>query len=228
MTDLVPVLAAIGLPLAAFGIVYRLLHGPFTTANVSAVPDRPQAFGYKSSWLAIQASSSDEIAGALGPKRRTPCNWASGFERVFGSPLAGASFVTPPVQGWTFVIGPQLESEGSLERLAELSRTLGRPVYGFATHRVVSLAVWVVAEEGRITRAWGIADGTRLFDRGEITPEERALDISFDEDPSEEDDERWGRQSDEATVIALARAWSTDPTTLEEHTELGVGVLLRR
>lgn len=224
--DLLGVIVAFALPLAFLAILYRLYRGPLTHIGVRATPDRPARFGYKCGWLAVRASSVDEVVLALGPKRRTPCNWATGIGRVYGNIGNEDVFVTPPVDGWVFVVGGRLDDVSRLDTVARLSRVLDREVFGFATHRGVSYAAWVRAERGEIVRAWAIVDGKRIYDRGPVTEAERALDISFDEEPSEEDDERWERQSHESTVIALSGTWTRDPTTLDEVEELGVGVLV--
>jgi hypothetical protein len=215
-------------PAALALLVWRWWRGPLTRAGLDATPDRPRGFGYKCTWLAVRADSAEEVARALALGTPVPCNWASGFARVFGAIGARGVFVTPPVEGWVFAIGVPIDDDDALDTMAELSAALGRPVHAFGSHRGVSAASWIVAEDGSVRRAWGIADGERIFDRGEVTPEERALDISFDAEPSGDDDERWSRQSDESTVIALAAAWTRDPTTLDAVETPGVGLLLRR
>ena len=224
--DLLGAVVAFAIPVVFLAILYRAIRGPLTHLGVVATPDRPVAFGYKCGWLAVCAASTDEVVDALAPTRRTPCNWATGIARIYGGLGSKDLFVTPPVDGWVFVVGTRLDDAAQLDLVARLSRALDQEVFGFASHRGVSFAAWVRAAQGEIVRAWGIADGQRLYDQGPLTAAERALDISFDEEPSEDDDERWSRQSHEATVIALARAWSRDPTTLDAVTAMGTGTLI--
>jgi hypothetical protein len=219
--------AAIGVPALLFARWWR---GPLTFLGVKTAPDRPRAFGYKSTWLAVKAASADEVVQALRAAglagRSAAANWESGFERAYG-PIGGrTAFVSPPVDGWVFVLNAPLERREDLDRIAKLSGQLGRPVYGFGSHRGVGAALWVVADGGAVRRAWCVADGETIYDVGAVTPEEQALDISFGE-PTEPDDERAERASDEATVIALAKAWTRDPTTLEQVTTEGVGAVVR-
>src|SRR5262249_5909021 len=44
----------------------------------SPVADRPQNFGYKCAWLAVRATSPQEVAAALGLTRVEPINWKDG------------------------------------------------------------------------------------------------------------------------------------------------------
>ncbi len=225
---------AVAMSLAVVGVPALLLarwwRGPLTFLGVKTTPDRPRAFGYKCTWLAVKATSADEVvqglraAGLIG--RSAPSNWHSGFERAYG-PIGGrTAFVTPPVAGWVFVLHAPLERREDLDRLAKLSAQLGRAVYGFGSHRGVSAAMWVVTEGGAVKRAWCVSDGETVYDVGQVTPEEQALDISFAE-PTEDDDERAERASHESTVIALAKAWTRDPTTLDTVTTEGVGAVVR-
>ncbi len=225
-------LFALGFALTLVGVpafvVWRWWRGPLTRAGVDATPDRPRGFGYKCQWLAVQARSADEVVAALDVRAPVPCNWESGFARVFGAIGGTEVFVTPPVDGWVFVLNFPLEDAASPAAVARIAAKLGRTVHGFGSHRGVSLATWVVADGGAVRRAWCVGDGQRVFDVGDPTPEELALDISFDAEPAHDDDDRWSRQSDEATVIALATAWTRDPTTLDAVETTGVGVLARR
>src|SRR5215471_10502176 len=42
-------------------------------------PDKPQSFGYKVSWFAVEASDPALVLDALGLEKGTPANWASGL-----------------------------------------------------------------------------------------------------------------------------------------------------
>jgi hypothetical protein len=218
---------ALGVVLFVLALGWRWWRGPARRPGVDVTPDRPISFGPKSSWLAVRAASADEVAHALGYERPTRANWNVGFERAFGSVGVKECFITAPVDGWVFVVNHAVADEGSLETIAALARRLERPVYGFASHRARSEAAWVVADGQAITRAWSVSGGQVVYERGAVTPEERALQISFAREP-DPGDEAWKRQHDEHTVLALAKAWTRDPTTLAAVTQLGVGVLVRR
>jgi hypothetical protein len=212
----------------ALALLWRWWRGPVTRLGLDATPDRPKSFGYKCTWLTVKASSAEEVADELGYDAPARCNWASGFERAFGAIGSKEVFVTPPVDGWVFVLGfPLSDDEDAFDAVGTLSSVLGRPVYAFGSHRGVSAALWGFAEGGVVKRAWSVSDGQVLISEGPVTPEERALDIDFSREP-QPNDEAWSRQSHEATVVALAKAWTRDPTTLDEVSEPGVGVLLHR
>lgn len=202
-----------------------------TSLWVNAQPDRPRAFGYKCQWLAMKATSADEVFAALlaigAAKRPVPCNWESGLRRVYGAVGTREIFITPPVNGWCFVVDRPMGLHRSLEVIARLGRKWARPLYGFGSHRGVDHACWIALEPDKAKRAWCRSGGRIVYDLGDVTPAERALDLSFAEEREHVDDERWERSCHESTVIALARAWSLDPTTLDEVTQVGVGVLAR-
>ena len=147
---------------------------------------------------------------ALNLKNRQPANWASGIRQAYGLKKV---FVTPPVQGWTLVVGLALPDAGDSRHpdrctplLRNLSRQLGEVQY-FGTHRVGEYHAWAKAENGAITRAYAYVgeEGVTLWNTGPQTTEEKALGFAFDDNksPNEED------------VMKIAGKWSINPQKLE-------------
>ena len=72
-------------------------------------PDGPEPFGTGHAWLAIKTVDVDQVIGILGLDDVGPCNWRTGLSVVEDPEYSGTYvFVTPPVEGWTFVVGMAL------------------------------------------------------------------------------------------------------------------------
>lgn len=222
---------------------WRVLSGRAGLPPIDITPDPPQAFGYKISWLAVPATSPEEVTKALGladPRfaRTTfhPCNWESAFARIYKTFLNREVFVTPPVDGWVFVVnwnGTEDQADTYKPVLEILSEQFGE-AYFFANHRVVSYVAWGAARDGKLLRLYSEADFEELLNEGEPPAEEVELDLTLcaewhaaleaDLSPAEED-EIGERLPDERTVLSLAAAWSVDPTTLDGREVAGLGRL---
>ncbi len=176
----------------------------------SSLSPAPVSFGYKSSWLAVRRCAQWSVARALGLTDVQPSDWVEGMRTAD----EGRTFVSPPVDGWTLVLGSGFPHAGDaawLPFLADLSRTLGEVQY-FGTHRVSSYQAWARAKGGDIIRAYGYGDGETLSDVGKVTKGEvraqRTTDIR-----------------DEDYVLAVAAEWSIDPSALDEYESSGLGFI---
>jgi hypothetical protein len=195
-------------------------------AVMSELPDTPQSFGYKCQWLAVKNVNTELIINVLNLKEIEKRNWNAGIDEAHS--INGIVFVSPPVDGWTFVIGPMelpgMESDKEpvdlIEWLTDISRELGE-VHYYGSHRVVEYHAWAKAINGELIRAYGYLgeSGEVLADIGELTDEEEFLDV-------EVPDEEYGFYSpNEETVMELAGLWSINPQTLDEYTEKGTGYI---
>lgn len=170
----------------------------------------PVSFGYKSSWLVVKKRVPRSVARALGLTDVQPSDWTAGMRAAD----EGRTFVSPPVDGWTFVLGSGFPHAGDaawLPFLADLSRTLGDVQY-FGTHRVSSYQAWARAKGGNIIRAYGYGDGETLGDVGEVTK-------------GEVEAQRMTDIRDEGYVLAVAVEWSIDPSALEDYESSGSGLI---
>lgn len=174
-------------------------------------------FGGKQAWLAVRADGSDvdpeRVIAALGLRDLGTVPWRDGIDlaHLTDDRLA----VTPPLPGardhqWVLATGRWLLRPGTSVDVTGLSAALATEVQFFATHRVTELHRWQRAAEGELIRAFGYVGQT-----GEVTS------WHGDPDPAERDAGLPGVLEEETTVLvgekdvlAVANAWSIDPTTL--------------
>lgn len=205
---------------------------------MNAVPDKPRSFGYKCQWLAIRTEETAAVADSIFLRNVRPCNWAEGIAGAYERKV----FVSPPVSGWTFVVGNILPGVGNPDGpdwlpdrctplIAHLSRRFEEVQY-FGTHRIVGYHAWAKAERGRIVRVYAYLgeQGVTLWNRGEQTPEEHALGFNFLESADETEDipfeDLGGTLPDEESVMQIAGKWSIDPQSLDGlDIETGLGII---
>jgi hypothetical protein len=172
-----------------------------------------------SSWLAIRSRDMVAVQIALGLRNAKPCSWAEGLM------TARRLFIAPPVNGWTLVFGSGLPDPGedvdaTFRFLRELSRKLGH-VQFFQAESLLQHHAWVMAEFGRIVRAYAWA-GATVWNQGVKTSAETSLGVKcfgYGEIPP----------TDEWTVAEfivanvdkvplIARRWSLDPAEIDLRT----------
>lgn len=207
--------------------------------SVQDTPDSPQSFGYKMAWFAIPTPDSTKVIDAFGFKDVTRANWASGVQAVYGD--LTQVYITPPVEGWTLVLGLGLPSFDNDERTREFLAFIEKVAasfpefYYFGTHRVVDFHGWVKAADGKIQRAYAYLGerGETLYESGKKTPEEIALGFAFfDERSPEAASESYYDRKDlrfpgEEDVMKLSAAWTINTQTLDKRTEKGTGYLAK-
>lgn len=203
-------------------VVRELMH------DADVAPDRPVAFGYRTAWLAIETTDTDAVIAALELTSLQTVNWRTGMSTVYDDELSDHYvFVSPPVAGWTYVVGMALPHPVSLRfvdrctpLLLELSAQFGRVQYYF-TYPVIDLYAWAKLEDGQLKRAFAWGDEGAIWNKGAITQQERELGLKVFElrklggniRASELDDDTG--YPTEADVLKLAGIWGTDPTVLE-------------
>ncbi|WP_072394856.1 hypothetical protein [Hyphomicrobium sp. CS1GBMeth3] len=190
-------------------------------------PDRPSAFGYRMAWLAVRTRDTEAVLDELELPTAEPCNWRSGIGTVYDNHLgADHIFVSPPVNGWTFVVGLALPypvgrtfTDKAMPLINRLGRRFGEVQYFFA-YPPIDVFAWARLIEGRIVRAFAITDVGVVWNKGRTTKEERALGLKLFDFRGVR-----GRKGDaggemilyptEEHVLKLAGRWSLDPTKLE-------------
>src|ERR1041385_7685818 len=89
-------------------------------------PPAPQAVWRRPGcWLAIRSRSLAAVQEALELNNAKPCSWSEGLSGE------GQLFISPPVNGWVFVVGAGLPDPGEdvdvcFRFLVELSRRVGQ------------------------------------------------------------------------------------------------------
>jgi hypothetical protein len=205
--------------------------------STNVLPDSPQSFGYKMAWFAIPTEDSARVISAFGFRNASPANWATGVQTVYKE--LEQAFVTPPVDGWTLVVGLGLPSfdteESTREFLAFIDKVAASfpDFYYFGTHRTVDYHGWVRVSHGKVQRAYAYLGerGETLYESGNKTAEETALGFNFfdersqeaaSEDYFEREDLRYPNEED---VMRISAAWTIDTQTLDQRAEKGTGFL---
>jgi hypothetical protein len=215
----------------------RLSNGVFEWVKPPCVGS---PFGYKISWLVVQGFTTEEVSKVLAQSDARyaktdflPCNWASGIGRIRSTFLNREVFISPPVQGWVFVVNwqPNDDTEPDLKEVLEALSTRGRAGF-FASHRVASYASWALAENGNLFRHLSEADGETFRDLGPISDFERAdmmtsTELTEAEISEADEDDYYDRLPDESDVIEVAGKFSLDPIQLDGVSTVGLGLIGR-
>lgn len=197
--------------------------------ELDATPDKPIGFGYKNAWLAIRTEDPSVLAEVLGLRDLKPANWRTGLNSSYERHETHV-FVTPPVEGWVFVVGIALPDTGDSsrpDRCTPILEALGKKyehVYFFGTHRVVDFHAWARVDNGLVSRAYAYLgeQGVTIWDKGEKTKEEVALKFNFLADEPTELQRKEYRERGEHTspkeedVIKIAEAWTMNPLRIDE------------
>lgn len=147
-------------------------------------PDTPRPFGLRMAWIAVRSQDAKEVVAALGLSGLQPANWNTGLGSVYSPELADRCvFVSPPVQGWTFIVGqalPQALGAAFCDKLTPLLLRLGSQfpeVQFYVSYPSLEHFGWSRVIQGRLERAFAVADGVVVWNVGRPTAEERALGL---------------------------------------------------
>jgi len=197
---------------------------------LSQTPDTPIPFGPSMAWLAVRCDEAVAVVDALGLEDAEPCNWNSGVGAIYDDWLGGSRiFVSPPVDGWTLVVGlplPHPMGPGFVDKCTPLLVELGgafEEVQYFFSYPPIDYYAWARVKDGRLVRAFAVSDEGIIWNKGRTTKEERALGLRLFELRGVK-----GRKGDaggelilhptEDHVMRLASQWSIDPAALcEKH-----------
>lgn len=191
-------------------------------------PDRPHPFGYRMAWLAIRTGETQRVIDALRLEAVEPANWNTGLGTVYADQYAETHlFITPPVNGWTLVIGLPLPlplGRSFIDKATPLLLDLGGhfpEVQYYFAYPPIDLFAWARVSDGQLVRAYAIGDEGLLWSKGKPTTEEKALDLKLFEFRGVK-----GRKGDvgseivlhptEDHVLRLAGRWSLDPTRIDK------------
>ena len=166
-------------------------------------------FGYKQAWLAVRDGTSSAVAAVLGLRELGPVPWRAGIDMTYFADDRVA--MTPLLAGaadsrWLLATGQWLLRRFEELDVAELSTVLGTEVQAFATHRVVEAHYWQRAVDGSLVRAFGYVGERDEVTRAHGEPDETERRLNLDAETV---------LVGEGDVMAVAAAWSIDPTSVD-------------
>jgi hypothetical protein len=189
-------------------------------------PDRPRPFGYRMCWLAIRTRNTERVVEHLSLSGLVQANWNNGLGTVYSEREgAGRIFVSPPVNGWTMVVGlalPQPMGKAFANKTIPLLLGLGRhfiEVQYYLSYPALDYFAWARVIDGKLVRAYAMTDEGVVWSHGKATREEKSLGIRLYEMRGVK-----RRKGDaggelvlyptEAHVAELAGKWGLDPTRI--------------
>jgi hypothetical protein len=176
-------------------------------------------FGYKQAWFAVAGADRDAVLGVLGAHDLGEVDWQEGIDLSYLTEDRLA--VTPPLSGagdrdWVLVAGHGYMYGDPIPSVAEMSEALGTEVQFFSSYRVVEAHRWERAVDGRLVRAFAYVGERAEVTRWTGDPDavERAIGLpeSMAAGP---DGEPPFVIVGEQDVMAVAAAWSVDPSSLD-------------
>lgn len=213
---------------AAILIVLRPWQCTPPRITVDVKPDAPAAFGYRTAWLALRTRDTLAVIDQLGLEDLQRANWNGGLAAAYDERLTeDYVFVSPPVAGWTFVVGlalPYPAGAKFADRCTPLLMALGRrfiEVQYYFTYPVIDFYAWARVIDGKLVRAFAWGDDGIMWNNGRVTKEERQIGLRLLE-PCTADGHistNWkgvAAYPNEDHVVALASRWGMDPTRLDE------------
>ncbi|MER6141001.1 hypothetical protein ABT174_13175 [Streptomyces sparsogenes] len=193
------------------------------------------------SWLAVETVNQAEVVRALGLTDVRDIAWADGVELIDEvahnekEPFSTV-VVTPPMQGWTLVVGPYFglpfpqQTAHLTEVCRELSANFGKAQLFFHSEQNDGEA-WLIAERGRIRRRW-ISEYPELALGEPFGVERRLLDAygitgkPEDLDPNNDLARDWAATWGDCRATTVAGESSLDPTTAAPDTVSTSGMLV--
>ncbi len=208
---------------------------PPPIAQSSKIPppkgaEPPVSFGKNRLWMAIKSTDAERIATILDLRNAKPAGWHEGLESR--KPSEGGIYITPPIDGWTLVVGwgfmadTLTETLTIAEELVEVfSQEMGEAQY-FCNHERADYHCWIKATNGEVVRAyaWLGESGENLVVKGSPTTAEPLHLINT---LSEEAQNPTYYENDDIVfpdanmVFSIAEQWSINPTTLHLRKNVG-------
>jgi len=189
---------------------------------IDATPDEPVAFGYKIDWLSIRSADLEHVVRVLEMQATQPANWESGLDAAYRGQHI---FVSPPVEGWVFVVHQPFRDPGLSDAHAVwedwMRKIAGKfsEVHFFTSNRDQQCYAWARFVHGRALckyRRLGRETIVNLGERPAAVCEAAAVHAMHIQLPDEED------------VLRVAAEWGFNPMTLEDRDyPRGVGLVGR-
>lgn len=173
---------------------------------------RAVAFPLPNRWIAIRSSNTPHLRAVLS-LRGPAVGWSDALSRARDREL----FLSPAVDGWSFVIGgalpdPAIDVDAVYRMLVGLSREIGE-VQFFSLDRVLGFHGWARLRDGRVLRGYAWA-GETLWNEGRMTLDERLLGFRCHDYGEEPPVVQYGETNPAITnterVPLLARRWGME------------------
>lgn len=209
---------------AAFLLAPRM---PNEQVVYATEPDRPKAFGYRMAWLAIRTRATENVIEALELTGTFPANWDNGVGTVYADECSDATvFVSPPLNGWTFVVGlalPQPLGKAFVDKTTPLLLSLGKEfieVQYYLAYPDLDAFAWARVVNGRLVRAYATNDLGVIWNKGKQSKEEKTLGIKLYEvrGVTRKEGDAAGElvlYPTEQHIMSLAGKWGINPTEIE-------------
>jgi hypothetical protein len=238
------VLAGAVVALAALGVWFA----PMLSRGVGRGPrveaERPCSFGFRMAWVAVRTRDTARLINVLGLSPVRASGWSGGVAAVYADKDGLARvFVTPPVEGWSFIVSlglPLPMGDAYVDKASRLIECLSEafgPVGYFVSFPALDFYGWAWAQEGRIRRAFAVGREGAVWNRGAVTIDERLIAPAFFSLSEVGQDKTAagvtmpgqavgaaGHPFAEADVLRLARAWSVDPSAFDGRGDLDRGI----
>ncbi|MDR1653137.1 MAG: hypothetical protein LBS01_05730 [Prevotellaceae bacterium] len=227
----------------------KLFRDFFRKRRLSQKLDAPVEFGLSTSWLAIPTEDTEKVIKALESlqfdhtqifSKFAQSNWRTGCDAAYEND--DLVFVTPPLHGWTFVVGNLIGNvfcgadENDVGWSTKYYRDLAKHFdnfYFFATHTfsIFEHHCWAFVKNGEIIRYFLCRDSELVYNYGEVTAEE--IELSLNEvcyGRENDDNYDWDNPKylAEEDVIALSEKYTTPHSHFEnEPKSLSLGIVLK-
>ena len=210
----------------------------------SVEAELPCSFGLRMAWMAVRTRDTARLINVLGIGPVRPSGWAAGVGAVYAD-KGGLRrvFVTPPVEGWSFVVSLGLplpmgeayvdKASGLIGRLGEAFGTVGY----FVSYPALDFYGWAWTANGVLQRGFAVGREGVIWNRGAVTVDERMLAPTFfalsEVGAGHEAAQAAargrvamaaGHPFREEDVVKLARLWSVDPTGFDDRRDLDRGI----
>lgn len=194
--------------------------------------------------MAVRTRDTARLINVIGIGPVRASGWSDGVAGVYAD-RGGLNrvFVTPPVEGWSFVVSlglPLPMGEAYVDKATALIERLSDafgPVGYYVSYPALDFYAWAWAQGGVLQRGFAAGREGVVWNRGAVTVDERVIAPDFfalsevsggdQPGPSVEGGRPvggGGHPFSEADVLSLARKWSVDPTEFDGRGDLDRGI----
>ena len=201
----------------------------------STIRTKPQPFGYKANWIALNSNQIEKILESLEYDKSVKTNWEIGVNATFQN--RNLRFICPTIDNWTLILGDSIDYVSSNEvksKLSELSKLFGEAYY-FGSFRGTGYASWAKYINGKEIRAFLIDDADVFYSVGKLEEEETILVAKRKSELNMEDKEdiEYHQKFDflnllgtEDDVLLMAEKWTINPMELNKYNNRELGFLI--